>query len=319
MQKGLDNRAKIMQNNSVKQQTKEVSPVAYKKGFFPWIKSIFHKEEEEPQPIDLVYNGPEIKNPEKPVIKKRPAAECVYAGPEYFNESTPFTEKVYAGPEYSEKKAPPTEEPPEIPPQPVDMPVYAGPEYFNPNDKQNPPAGAFFAPSQEEDTVPEEEPVSKELYAGPEYLRKLRGDPEEPEKPAANDDPVFEEVYAGPEFYEWDPNGTPEEDAPLPPEEEEISLEEAALRADKELEEKMNAPVPDFPPRDPITMMTYAGPAYYAQQQPIPPQPPRAEPAAVSTASADGAGVTKCPACGAARIGNSKFCHECGTPYKDNE
>ena len=81
-----------------------------KKGFYPWIKSIFGKKD--PEPVECVYAGP-VKKP-----LERPAPEGVYAGPEYFENRGPFTGKVYAGP------VPPKDE------QPVMEDVYAGPEFF---------------------------------------------------------------------------------------------------------------------------------------------------------------------------------------------
>ena len=117
-------------------------------------------------------------------------------------------ECVYAGPEVD----PATRPEHVLPEPPADKPVYAGPEYF------------------------EREPVSK-VYAGPEFY-----------KDAPDPDDGIREVYAGPEYFERPDGGAPEdepeEDAPLPPDEQ-----------------------PEPPARrDPPIMMVYAGPEYFARR-----------------------------------------------------
>lgn len=222
-----------------------------KKGFYPWIKSIFGKKDR--GPVECVYAGP-VK---KPV--ERPAPEGVYAGPEYFENRGPFTGKVYAGPPIAKKEDPVTDA----------------------------------------------------------------------------DDPVMEEVYAGPEFFEQDPDcteETPEEDAPLPPDEIERLEKE-----DKELEEELfaqSAPVPPepvdmpvyagpqyFDPR-PMTMMVYAGPQFFNNPEnpvmngaPAPAPAPEDKPAEGPVPE----GMVRCPACGSVVREDSKFCCECGTPFKAEE
>ena len=141
-----------------------------KKGFYPWIKSIFGKKD--PEPVECVYAGP-VK---KPV--ERPAPEGVYAGPEYFENRGPFTGKVYAGP------VPPKDE------QPVMEDVYAGPEFFERDPdctEETPEEDAPLPPDEIERLEKEDKELEEKLFA--------QSAPVPPE-------PVQMPVYAGPQFFD---------------------------------------------------------------------------------------------------------------------
>jgi hypothetical protein len=58
--------------------------MASKKGFYPWIKSIFGKR----PPVEGVYAGPDMYN-EDDDTDDDPSMEEVYAGPEYFERGDP--------------------------------------------------------------------------------------------------------------------------------------------------------------------------------------------------------------------------------------
>ena len=131
--------------------------MASKKGFYPWIKSIFGKR----PPVEGVYAGPDMYN-EDDDTDDDPSMEEVYAGPEYFERGDPEVREN--GPEEEDVtetdgseetddekdaeniKTPDAEEDPdtkieeELPPAPAPrdaqnkfmfMCVYAGPEYFS--------------------------------------------------------------------------------------------------------------------------------------------------------------------------------------------
>ena len=169
-----------------------------KKGFFPWLKSIFHRGTK--NPAEGVYAGPERFNRNEEPVK------CVYAGPEYFRnrqKNGSEMKEVYAGPELFEPERleeaeaaeePPAgektpEEAPEIketrkraftgrvyagpPPRPVEC-VYAGPEYFHAEPEKPVYAGPEYfgeAPESErpEVQIPPEGPIMM-AYAGPRFM-----------------------------------------------------------------------------------------------------------------------------------------------------
>ena len=270
--------------------------MAKKKGFYPWLKSIFCRNST---------RGP----------------EAVYAGPEYFRKDDPIAEEVYAGPEFFERTKnespeedaplPPDEEAIPAPPE-ADKPVYAGPEYF------------------------ERRPIMGKVYAGPGFYKAPKDVPPE------DDGQTFEEteqpidlVYAGPTIIENDPPKVilvkempPEEDGEteeeIPPEEDEKDIND--LKAldgaeDEDLEDIELPPPPVITPPDPMTMCVYAGPEFFNGGQSAgayapPPEQPKPE---IPNAEVTPEGMIKCPACGGFSSEGSKFCCECGMPFKTGE
>ena len=125
--------------------------------------------------------------------------------------------------------------------------VYAGPEYFARRSGQKRDEGEVV-----------------DVYAGPESF--TRRDPRNdgngriyagPER--SDDCDVDVEIYAGPEYYERQAPEGPEEDAPLPPEDEETY---AAVYAGPEPPAEGEADAPAKKPG----LLVYAGPEFFARK-----------------------------------------------------
>ena len=154
-----------------------------KKGIYPWIKSLFKRKKD--SPAECVYAGPsyfERKDKEKPV-----PCEDVYAGPEYFdgNGGPPEEAPVYAGPEYPDE---PDEKGDDN--DPICEDVYAGPEYFgsDPDDPEE-------APEEEKEMEENNEEKRVEGVQGDDTVT--------PPIPGINKDDLnmMQGVYAGPAVY----------------------------------------------------------------------------------------------------------------------
>ncbi|MBS7262561.1 MAG: hypothetical protein KIG36_03015 [Eubacteriales bacterium] len=228
---------------------------------YPWIKSLFGR--------------------------KKPPAEAVYAGPEYFekrNRPRPeeAIEDVYAGPEYFERPADETGEEDAPPPpaeeaEPVPLRkktlfgrVYAGPAYYKRRDRKAEPP--------ETETEAGVEPI-RCLYAGPELLVRTverEEDVDQAEEP-------IDVVYAGPEY--------------APP--------KRPVLVEKPPEERDDAEESDPPRREPPIMFVYAGPAYFSRSDMIPAAPAPSDGPSDEYCAECGMPLPKegdvCPACGAAR------------------
>ena len=139
---------------------------------YPLIKRLFGRKKPR---AEGVYAGPDY-------YRKDPAPmEDVYAGPETDEVPEVEMEDVYAGPEYYERD--PEEErrsrkrpirpkdmniDPPKPPEPPIKCVYAGPEYWDPSLRREP----VPAPVEDPDTIPEE------LDDEPSRLRTIEDEPD---------------------------------------------------------------------------------------------------------------------------------------------
>lgn len=110
------------------------------------------------------------------------------------------------------------------------------------------------------------------VYAGPEYFARRSGQKRDEGEvvdvyagPERSDDcDVDVEIYAGPEYYERQAPEGPEEDAPLPPEDEETY---AAVYAGPEPPAEGEADAPAKKPG----LLVYAGPEFFARKADIAP------------------------------------------------
>ena len=96
----------------------------------------------------------------------------------------------------------------------------------------------------------------------------------------------YEEVYAGPEYFARSAPDSPEEDAPLPEEDEE------------------NAKTQKFIPPPPQMMAVYAGPDFFSGKQPAGAYVPLPD------------NKKRCRNCGALTEESFKFCSNCGIGLK---
>ena len=112
-----------------------------------------------------------------------------------------------------------------------------------PFNKKNPPAAVYAGPESFTRRAPRNDGNGR-IYAGPER---------------SDDCDVDVEIYAGPEYYERQAPEGPEEDAPLPPEDEETY---AAVYAGPEPPAEGEADAPAKKPG----LLVYAGPEFFARK-----------------------------------------------------
>ena len=183
---------------------------------YPWIKSLFKR-------------------------KKRPATECVYAGPAEMNKR--IFGKVYAGP--------PKEDPPEF------VAVYAGPEYYEIGSENGPDGGSG------------EEQQFEDVYAGPEFFGYSEPDDEEPtDAPdVPEDDASAENGPSAPSADDLPEDGS-DEPGSDPSKETDPGDVPNDIPASNGLDENAMAGVyagPNMMPPPAPMMVTYAGPEFYRQ------------------------------------------------------